>query len=80
MEGMLNLKLKMVSNPPEDFLMSIAKLQQKNGKFRQSSTYQIKLKNYSLYFCNINDLKNKRYLLQPISLYLYLDQFYSKIR
>lgn len=35
------------------------------------------MKDFSFYFCNINDLKNKRYILLPIKLMLVYQQYYG---
>ena len=50
-----------------------------SGRFRDQSSYQVEIKNYSLYFCNVNDLKNKIYILMPLNIFAMLKQFYGKI-
>lgn len=41
------------------------------------AAHTIELRNFSLYFCNINNLKNRRYILLPIRMLLIFCQQYA---
>lgn len=69
----------MLPNRTEDQILVESKTQQMSGKFRDLTSYVVEIKNYSLYFCNVDDLKNKRFILMPLNIYAIYRQFYSKL-
>lgn len=70
MEGEFFVDLKMAGGRSEDEIIALGKSQGGQGKFLDMSGHTISIKNFSFYFCNVSDLKNKRYLLLPINLNL----------
>lgn len=78
MEGEFYIKLKMNAAKPENDIIDIGrKSQVKTGPFLEHNAHSIELRNFSIYFCNINNLTNKRYILQPIRLFLIYTQQYG---
>lgn len=54
----------------------LAKFNNKQKNYIDVATHNIELRNFSLYFCNLNNLQNKRYILSPIRLVLIYSQQY----
>ena len=52
----------------------------RNERFRELASHTIEIKDYSFYFCNIEDLNNRRFILMPLNLYTMYRQFYAQVQ
>ena len=79
MEGKFIVKLLMLPSKTENEILEEARAV-KRDRFREMASHIIEVKDFSFYFCNIQDLKNKRFILKPLSLYTVYKQFYGQIK
>lgn len=77
MEGSTLAKILMKKPLPEEEVLKRAKTSKMSGV--TISDHGVQLNDFTIYFCNILDQKNKRVILQPLSLKLYFKQLYEKI-
>lgn len=77
MEGEFFVNLNMCGAKPEDDIIALSKTQGKPGKFLDAASHKVAIDKFSFYFCNVNDLKNKRFILLPIRLNLNYGQHYA---
>lgn len=78
MEGAFLVKLLMLPNKPEDEIIQEAMAMKKN-RFRELASHMVEVKKFSFYFCNKEDLKDKRFILMPINLFTVYKQFYGVV-
>ena len=69
----------MLPSHSEDKILEMAsKIQGK--RFLELSSHVVELRNFSIYFCNVKNQKNKRFILKPMHLFISFKQFYQKIK
>ena len=78
MEGAFLVKLLMLPNKPDEELIAEGMAARKNN-FRDQASHIVEVKKFSFYFCNKEDLKDKRFILMPLSLYTVYKQYYGMV-
>jgi hypothetical protein len=80
MGGSIVTKMRLNPETPDEWILMEAKSAEANSRFRGHSKHELSVFNYSLYFCNGDDLKSKRYIIHPINnVYAVHTRSYQKV-
>lgn len=62
---------------PENDVLELGK-SAGEGHLLDAAFHEVRISNFCVYFCNVNELKNKRYILLPMKVGITLQQHYAK--
>ena len=76
MEGSTTLKLLMLPSKPDDEIIEIAGKTKRSDRFFELASHVVELRGFSIYFCNVKDQKNKRFIMKPFHMFISFKQYF----